>query len=314
MTLATRQPMTDDGGLFTTGTVVNKAFIDQLYDQLDAQCHSTTNTTLAPKAITDEVVTARGSKASLDARLDVSINEDGTLKFDLATVTGGLRVGFAGTTSADRIDLGDAQFYLDFAIGGAGVPGIHWDGADLISFTRSTNLLSMVIGGANIFSMDASVVRVGVGSLAIGNATATAGDLRTNTAATIKARNNANSADLEMLALGSALDLLTLGSGATGVAAGSLFSLKKGADVASQAAMPTPVANVYHVTGVTNITSLTATNVTAGTVVILIFDGVLTFTDGSNLKLNGNFVTTADDVIALVYDGTNWYEIARSTN
>ena len=41
---------------------------------------------------------------------------------------------------------------------------------------------------------------------------------------------------------------------------------------------------------------------------------VLTFTDGSNLKLAGNFVTTADDTITLAYDGTNWYEICRSVN
>ena len=32
-------------------------------------------------------------------------------------------------------------------------------------------------------------------------------------------------------------------------------------------------------------------------------DDVLTFTDGNNLKLAGNFVTTADDTITLAYDG-----------
>ena len=37
-------------------------------------------------------------------------------------------------------------------------------------------------------------------------------------------------------------------------------------------------------------------------------------TDGSNLKLAGNFVTTADDVITLVCDGTNWFEMSRSVN
>lgn len=87
MTVVSRQSMTDDGGLFTTGTVVNKAFVDQVYDQVDDQCHSTTNPTVKPKAITDEVVAARGSKASLDARLDVSIEEDGTLKAGAQAVT-----------------------------------------------------------------------------------------------------------------------------------------------------------------------------------------------------------------------------------
>jgi hypothetical protein len=52
----------------------------------------------------------------------------------------------------------------------------------------------------------------------------------------------------------------------------------------------------------------------AGVVITLIFDGALTFTDGNNLKLAGNFVTTADDTITLAYDGTNFYEIARSVN
>lgn len=80
MTLVTRQSMSDDSGTFTDGTAVNEAFIDQLYDQIDDQVHSTTNTSIKPKAIIDEVVTARGSKASLDARLDVALNEDGTPK------------------------------------------------------------------------------------------------------------------------------------------------------------------------------------------------------------------------------------------
>jgi hypothetical protein len=40
----------------------------------------------------------------------------------------------------------------------------------------------------------------------------------------------------------------------------------------------------------------------------------LTFTDGNNLKIAGNFVTSADDTITLVCDGTNWFETCRSAN
>jgi len=87
-----------------------------------------------------------------------------------------------------------------------------------------------------------------------------------------------------------------------------------GAAVASASAMPVPTGRVFHVTGTTNITSITSTNFQAGAVITLIFDGVLTFTDGSNLKLAGDFVTSADDTITLVYDGTNWYEMCRSVN
>lgn len=92
------------------------------------------------------------------------------------------------------------------------------------------------------------------------------------------------------------------------------YLLGGGGAVASATAMPVPTGNVFHVTGTTNITSITSTNFATGTVITLVFDGILTFTDGSNLKLAGNFVTSADDTITLVYDGTNWYEIGRAVN
>lgn len=97
------------------------------------------------------------------------------------------------------------------------------------------------------------------------------------------------------------------GNGITGMYGG-------GAAVASATALPLPTGRVFHVTGTTNITSITATNLQSGVVITLIFDGVLTFTDGNNLKLAGNFVTTADDTITLAYDGTNFYECSRSIN
>ena len=52
----------------------------------------------------------------------------------------------------------------------------------------------------------------------------------------------------------------------------------------------------------------------AGRTVRFICVGVSTFTDGGNLKLAGNFVTTADDVLTMSCDGVNWYEAARSVN
>jgi len=62
-----------------------------------------------------------------------------------------------------------------------------------------------------------------------------------------------------------------------------------------------------------NITSISP--VQKGRTIRLMFTGVLTVTDGSNLKMAGNFVTTADDTITLTcYDGTNWFEDGRSVN
>lgn len=87
-----------------------------------------------------------------------------------------------------------------------------------------------------------------------------------------------------------------------------------GAAVASASAI-VPTGNVFHVTGTTAITSVTSTGISAGARMTLIFDASLTFTDGNNLKIGGDFSATADDTISLVYDGTNWYEAgARSAN
>lgn len=86
-----------------------------------------------------------------------------------------------------------------------------------------------------------------------------------------------------------------------------------GSAVASTSTI-TATGNLFHVTGTTNITSVDGTGITAGSKITIIFDGILTFTDGSNLKLATSFVTTADATITLVYDGSNWYEVSRSTN
>jgi len=41
----------------------------------------------------------------------------------------------------------------------------------------------------------------------------------------------------------------------------------------------------------------------------------LTVNDGvGNIKLNGNFTSSMDDTLTLVYNGAEWVEIARSTN
>lgn len=87
-----------------------------------------------------------------------------------------------------------------------------------------------------------------------------------------------------------------------------------GAAVASATALPLPTGNVFHVTGTTTVTSITSTDLQSGVCVTLIFDAALTFTDGGNLKLAGDFVTTADDTLSLCYDGTNFYETDRSVN
>ena len=80
-------------------------------------------------------------------------------------------------------------------------------------------------------------------------------------------------------------------------------------NVASTATMTLPAGNLFHITGTNDITTMnTCDAANNGRLVNLIFDAVLTFTDGNNLKLAGDFVTTADDAIQLICDGTNWYQ------
>ncbi|MDO8581198.1 MAG: hypothetical protein Q7S13_06950 [Candidatus Omnitrophota bacterium] len=88
------------------------------------------------------------------------------------------------------------------------------------------------------------------------------------------------------------------------------FAFFKGADVASSSTVALGNdGNFFNITGTTTITSITAKP--AGTVVWLRFAGILTVTNGSNLKLNGSFLTAADATLQLVSDGTNWYEVSR---
>jgi hypothetical protein len=70
----------------------------------------------------------------------------------------------------------------------------------------------------------------------------------------------------------------------------------------------------WNVTGTTSVTAIGGYSGGEGAVVVLKFADVLTFTDGGNLKLAGNFVTSADDTITLAYRSGTWYEVARSAN
>jgi len=106
--------------------------------------------------------------------------------------------------------------------------------------------------------------------------------------------------------------VIALNGAASATSIGTL--LGGGSIVASNTALPAPTGNVFHVSGTTTITSIVATNLISGACFTMIFDGVLTVTDGSNLKLESDFVTTADDTLSVCYDGTNFYETSRKVN
>lgn len=87
------------------------------------------------------------------------------------------------------------------------------------------------------------------------------------------------------------------------------------ATVASAATVTVSNLPLITISGTADITSVTAGSV--GQQVTLLFSGIAAtngVVDGSNLKLAGNFLYTADDTLTLISNGTNWYEIARSVN
>lgn len=72
--------------------------------------------------------------------------------------------------------------------------------------------------------------------------------------------------------------------------------------------------DVHVINGTTTINTVAAAG-NEGRRVTLVFQGALTVSDGGgNLALEGNFVTTANDTLTLVCDGTTWFEVARSAN
>lgn len=83
--------------------------------------------------------------------------------------------------------------------------------------------------------------------------------------------------------------------------------------VESAATITLPFNSSYVVVnGTTTITSITPGRDQQR--VSLRFSGALTVTDGGNLVLAGNFVTTSSDTLSLICDGTNWFETGRSVN
>lgn len=84
--------------------------------------------------------------------------------------------------------------------------------------------------------------------------------------------------------------------------------------IASAATITLPHVRFVSISGTTNIDTITATG-RAGQVVVLRFAGILTVNDNTgNLRLAGNFTTTANDTLTLACTGTEWEEVSRSVN
>lgn len=94
---------------------------------------------------------------------------------------------------------------------------------------------------------------------------------------------------------------------------------KKGDDVVSANNITLGNGNYFDITGTTQINTISATDWTAGSIVVLQFDGAVTVKHatagtGAQLQLSASldFGATAGDMLGLIYDGTYWREIFRT--
>ena len=96
------------------------------------------------------------------------------------------------------------------------------------------------------------------------------------------------------------------------------YNIGSGDTLASAATLDIPLGGSFFVvTGTTDIDTITPTF--RGHSIMLQFASTgLTLTDttagAANLALAGNFSATSADVLSLVCDGSNWYEVSRSNN
>ena len=66
--------------------------------------------------------------------------------------------------------------------------------------------------------------------------------------------------------------------------------------------------------GTTTINSIAVKNMYFGRRITMIFQAILTVTDGTQLRLNGNLTAASGTTLILACDGAYWYEESRSVN
>lgn len=239
---------------------------------------------LTSQAATDEPLTIKGAASQSGNHLEIVTNADALLADIASDGTINVRVGGAVRAS---LAPGDGTHYSGLGLpGGAGVSYTN----GLLTLSHSSNGLLQIGLNANpqirLFGITASGAEVGT-------------RIYEGTAVT-------SGASFEVTDVAGTGKYFSVGLN-------GINSARYGVDVASAAAIA-PTGNIFHITGTTTITSITLTNIKPGTCFMFIFNDALTVTDGSNLKLAGNFVTTADDTLSGCSDGTNFYETGRAIN
>lgn len=138
--------ITDDSGTKADGTIIGLALFNLIKASIEASAFGLTDPSRTPGNTTDEVIAARGSKASLDARLDVALNEDGTPKSVSGQATNtDLQSQIASRNVAQNGDLSDwsagaAAAPDSFTLSGAGATIARTGAGEADTFTFGTGV------------------------------------------------------------------------------------------------------------------------------------------------------------------------------
>jgi hypothetical protein len=279
----------DNAGLFTSSGLTVDTSNDVIINGFSGMLGSTSTTSTGIKITASNRVTVNGSqlRGFIDGLLS-NASSDVTFNGVQATANGrsGMYIN-AGT----RIVISNNILRSNGTVGVSdyGIITVNSDANS--THTIVNNTCTDVSGGVQDYGIAASISQATSYTIIDGNI------CQNNNTADIYLEG-ANSGNIKLGAsnvTGSIVEVT-----APSVASAASVTLPRGADLIS-------------VSGTTGITSIVATG-NARRTVTLNFAGALTVTDGSNLKLAGNFTTTTDDTLTLYCDGTNWIEIARSIN
>jgi hypothetical protein len=210
-----------------------------------------------------------------------------------------------GINTSDAADNG----YL--ALFGAGADGITRGGGIYLSGNeRSVEAGSVIIQAGDVATT--GIIAFRTGGIAEKARISADGTFR------VKGAGAAGSTDAFQVSGSAPASAMTLDSSGNLSVTGTITS-GKGANVASATTVTLGAGNFFDITGTTTISAITIKP--AGTVVYLKFDSSLTLQTGTigssgAMRLTGgaSLGVTQYDVLTLISDGTNWWQVAYNNN
>lgn len=144
-------------------------------------------------------------------------------------------------------------------------------------------------------------------------AIATAGAIRLPNNVPIRARDNGDTANINLIAADTN-DRAALGGTSTDTSIAGGLKLRNVQTLDDTGTPSISNGNVFTTGGTTAITAFD--DPINGQIIYIISSHSVTITDASTLNLSGaaNYDMTADDTLTLAFNGTNWYELGRSVN